>query len=275
MDKRDTSDIFRQRLHQLLTQSSLSQSAFAARIGIDRSALSQLLSSREIRLPRAETLVALATRFDVSTDWLLGLVAEPAIVTETTDRTEVQPSDGHADPTLMAQWYQETVGQKIRSVPSRLPAMLRTADVIEFETSGRPGARERAMALTEFQLENARNVESDMEICLSMQRMEEFASGSGLWSGLSDRMRRDQLQRMADLVDDMYPSFRLHLYDGLRGFLLPQLVFGHQRAAIFAGDVYLVIRARQTIRELVRGFDAQVRIARVHSHEAGAYLRAL
>ncbi|MCQ0971264.1 helix-turn-helix domain-containing protein [Paracoccus sp. TK19116] len=275
LDKRDTADVFRQRLQQLHGQSGLSQSGFAQRIGIDRSALSQLLSGRDVRLPRSETLVALSLAFGVSTDWLLGLAAEPAIGTETADRTEIQPSDGHSDPTLMAQWYQETAGQKIRSVPSRLPAMLRNAEVIAFETRGRPEAAERALALTAFQMENAQAPESDIEICMPMQRMQEFASGTGLWTGLPDAIRRDQLVQMADLVEAMYPSFRLHLYDGLKGYLLPQLVFGYQRAAIFAGDMYLVIRARQTIRDLVRGFDGQVRAATVHAHEAGAWLRAL
>lgn len=275
MDKRDTSETFRQRLQQLQTEAGLSQSAFAARIGIDRSALSQLLSGREVRLPRAETLVALAAGFNVSTDWLLGLAADPAIATETTDRMEVQPSDGHADPALIQQWHQETMGQKVRSVPSRLPAMLRNAEVIGFETAGRPGARERAEALTAFQLGHARQPESDMEMCLSVQRMQEFAVGAGLWRGLTRDQRRAQLLHMADLVDEMYPSFRLYLYDGLKGFLLPQILFGYQRAAIFAGDIYLMIRARQTIRDLVRGFDGQVRAATVQAHEIGDFLRKL
>lgn len=275
MDKRDTSETFRQRLQQLQSQSGLSQSGFAARIGIDRSALSQLLSGREVRLPRAETLVALASGFNVSTDWLLGLAADPAIASETTDRTEIQPSDGHADPALIQQWHQESLGQKVRSVPSRLPSMLRTADVIAFETAGRPGAQERASALTAFQLGHARQPESDMEMCMSVQRMQEFAVGAGLWRGLPKDTRRAQLLFMADLIDEMYPSFRLYLYDGLSGFLLPQILFGYQRAAIFAGDIYLMIRARQTIRDLVRGFDGQVRAARVHAHEAGNFLRNL
>lgn len=275
MDKRDTSETFRQRLQQLQAQAGLSQSAFAARIGIDRSALSQLLSGREVRLPRAETLVALAAGFNVSTDWLLGLVVDPAIASETTDRVEVQPSDGHADPALIQQWHQETMGQKVRSVPSRLPAMLRSAEVIAFETRGQPGARDRAEALTAFQLSHARQPESDMEMCMSVQRMQEFAVGAGLWRGLTRDQRQAQLRHMADLLDEMYPSFRLYLYDGLRGFLLPQILFGYQRAAIFAGDIYLMIRTRQTIRDLVRGFDGQVRSAVVHAHEVGDYLRKL
>lgn len=275
MDKRDTSATFRQRLQLLQSQSGLSQSAFAARINIDRSALSQLLSGRDVRLPRAETLVALATGFGVSTDWLLGLVAETAIASETTDRMEVQPSDGHADTALLQQWHHETVGQKVRSVPARLPAMLRTEAVISFETEGRPSARETAMSLTNYQFNYARHPESDTELCMPMQRIQEFAVGAGLWQGLPSGDRRAQLSHMADALDELYPSLRLYLFDGLKGFLLPQILFGYQRAAIFAGDVYLMIRARQTIRDLARGFDAQVRAATIHAHESGEFLRGL
>ena len=57
MDKRDLSTAFRSRLTILVQRSGLSQSAYAGRIGIDRSALSQLLAGIAPRLPRAEILV--------------------------------------------------------------------------------------------------------------------------------------------------------------------------------------------------------------------------
>ena len=62
MDKRDLSELFRVRLQTLLERSDRNQAAFAASVGIDRSALSQLLSGRSTRLPRAETLLAIAER---------------------------------------------------------------------------------------------------------------------------------------------------------------------------------------------------------------------
>ena len=73
MDKRNLSDLFRDRLKILLQRSDLNQSAFAAAVGIDRSALSQLLSGASTRLPRAETLLNIAAEHKVSLDWLLGL----------------------------------------------------------------------------------------------------------------------------------------------------------------------------------------------------------
>ena len=62
MNKRHAAAQFRDRLAQLQAQSGLTQSAFAQAIGIDRSALSQLMSGANPRLPRAETLLALATQ---------------------------------------------------------------------------------------------------------------------------------------------------------------------------------------------------------------------
>ena len=60
MDKRALAELFRLRLLELVTRSGDSHSAFAAGIGIDRSALSQLLSGDSARLPRVETLLNIA-----------------------------------------------------------------------------------------------------------------------------------------------------------------------------------------------------------------------
>ena len=76
MDKRRTVEIFRERLGEVIANSGLSRSAFAARAGLDRSTLSQLLSPGNERLPRAETIAAIAEREQVSVDWLLGVSQE-------------------------------------------------------------------------------------------------------------------------------------------------------------------------------------------------------
>ncbi len=70
MDKRALAELFRGRLLELVTRSGVTHSAFAAGIGIDRSALSQLLSGDSARLPRVETLLNIAERHAVSLDWL-------------------------------------------------------------------------------------------------------------------------------------------------------------------------------------------------------------
>ena len=73
MDRRDTVRIFRQRLADVIARTGGSRAAFAERIGIDRSTLAQVLSAANDRLPRAETLAAIAADQQVSIDWLLGL----------------------------------------------------------------------------------------------------------------------------------------------------------------------------------------------------------
>ena len=61
VDRRETVVIFRERLLDVIARSGLSRSRFAAKIGLDRSTLSQLLSEDSVRLPRAETIAAIAT----------------------------------------------------------------------------------------------------------------------------------------------------------------------------------------------------------------------
>ena len=61
MDRRETVEVFRERLTDVIERSGLSRSAFATSAGLDRSTLSQLLSSNNDRLPRAETIAAIAS----------------------------------------------------------------------------------------------------------------------------------------------------------------------------------------------------------------------
>ena len=59
--KRETGEIFQKRLQLLLQRSGLNKAQFAESIGVNRSALAQLLSEQLLRLPRAETLSSIAT----------------------------------------------------------------------------------------------------------------------------------------------------------------------------------------------------------------------
>ncbi|MGF1608550.1 MAG: helix-turn-helix domain-containing protein, partial [Kiloniellales bacterium] len=60
MDRRETVEVFRERLGEVIARSGLTRSAFASQIGLDRSTLSQLLASENVRLPRADTIAAIA-----------------------------------------------------------------------------------------------------------------------------------------------------------------------------------------------------------------------
>ena len=66
-------------------------------------------------------------------------------------------------------------------------------------------------------------------------------SGTGLWLGVDRRLRRRQLAHMAATCAEIYPTLRLHLYDGRETFAAPFTVFGRIRAAIYLGEAYLVV----------------------------------
>lgn len=110
---------------------------------------------------------------------------------------------------------------------------------------------------------------------MPLQRLVGFARGEGMWAGLSEDERRDQLTQMAGLVDELYPTFRLFLYDARRTFSAPMTLFGPQRAAIYMGDMYLVLNATEHIRVLIDRFDSLIRQAVVNPHEAAARIGRL
>src|SRR5262245_48797024 len=132
MDKRDLSSIFRERLKTVVRRSDLNQSGFAQAVGIDRSALSQLLSGATTRLPRAETLLNIASENKVSLDWLLGLSQDEGLTGEIRASLELEEGIGSFDRTLLAKWHAEAGGTKIRYVPAGSPDLLRTDALIDY-----------------------------------------------------------------------------------------------------------------------------------------------
>jgi hypothetical protein len=126
-----------------------------------------------------------------------------------------------------------------------------------------------------FRLEYNRAAGTDMECCMPLQTLEQFAAGTGIWSGLPKSVRRSQLDHMTALIDELYPSFRLFLFDGRERFSIPYTIFGSTRVAIFAGQMYLVLSSAETIRTMQRQFEGLIRHTRVHAHEAADFVRAL
>lgn len=275
IDKRDLSEIFRERLKILLQRSGLNQSAFAATVGIDRSALSQLLAGSSTRLPRAETLMNIAARHQVSLDWLLGLSQDEGITGELRENMEIAEAEGGFGSTLLARWHAEAVGTKIRYVPSGIPDLLRSDEVIDFEADAAKTSRQAQRDEAQYRVDYNRRPETDMEVCMPRQTLELFARGLGRWSGLPRAVRARQLAHMADLIDDLYPTFRLFLFDWRARFSAPYTIFGPYRAAIYLGGMYLVLNARQTITTLTRHFDGLIRIAEVNAHETADYVHRL
>jgi len=276
MDKRELVSVFRDRLQILMRRADLSRARFAQEIGIDRSALTQILSGHSVRLPRVDTLRRISERFSVSLDWLLGLSQDESLAAEMRPALEIAAAEGADEDTLLERWHKEALGYKIRYVPAQIPDFLRTRDVIAYEYSGRgapsPSWQQRN---AEFRLDYTRRPETDVEVCMPRQRLEILAEGRGQWAGLDRRERERQMRYMADLVEELYPSFRLFLYDQLRCYSVPYTVFGPLRAAIFVGDMYLVLNTTEHIRSLTRHFDNLIRRAVVDANDSAAFIRTL
>ncbi len=274
MDKRRLADIFHDRLRSLFERSRQSQSAFAGAIGIDRSALSLLLSGKTTRLPRVETLLTIAERHSVTLDWLLGVSQDEGMTGAMLSSGEIETTEEDGASLLM-RWHAEAAGSKIRYVPARIPDLLRTTDVIAYEASA---SHQSAMAQVEdavFRLDYNRAAGTDMESCMPLQTLEQFAAGTGIWSDLPKPARQAQIVHMANLIDELYPSFRLFLFDGRERFSIPYTIFGSTRVAVFAGQMYLVLNSAETIRTMQMQFEGLIRHTRVHAHEAADFVRSL
>jgi transcriptional regulator with XRE-family HTH domain len=275
LDKRDMALIFRERLRLLLDRSGKRQSAFAVEIGLDRSALSQLLSGAVTRLPRAETLVRIAAVHAVSLDWLLGISQSEDVSAAIKPSLELEEAQEDQSTGLLAAWHAEAAGTKIRYVPTTIPDLLRTDAVISYES--RENKRTMVSRIDEARerLAYNRRPETDMEVCLPMQRLLDLKNGTGIWSDLAEPARIAQLKHMARLIDDLYPSFRLYLYDSIAHFSAPYTVFGPFRAAVYIGDMYLVLNTREAVTEMTRHFNNLVRVATVQAHAASGWVRNL
>lgn len=275
VDKRDLGPVFRNRLRAVIKRFDGNQAEFARTIGLDRSALSQLLSDDIVRLPRAETLFSVAQRHGVSLDWLMGLC-------DGDHRPEIRPvleiEDGRNDAgkTLLSQWQREASGYKIRYVPCTIPDPLRTEQVIAYEKlHGFCRAETSEHRHAHGWLDEGRSPETDMEICMPVQQLWLLAEGRGIWYGLDRQSRRAQIDHMADLLDQHYPTIRLFLYCELNCYSIPFTVYGPKRASIFAGDKYLVLNTAEHIRMLRTQFDNLVRNAVTSAEKSTEFMRGL
>lgn len=277
MERRDTVRILRGRLGEALERSRFSRSGLAREVGIDRSTLSQLLSKENDRLPRADTVAAIAAVLQVSLDWLLGLSQEEKLGADILRQSlQIEPTSPDPADERLARWHAEAAGYKIRHVPTTLPDVLKTDEVIGYEYAASEAASpRRAMAESRSRLSCLRLPETNMEVCSPVQAVQGFARGEGVWRNLSHAARRDQLRHMTGLVDELYPSFRWFLYDGLGRYSAPLTVFGPRRAAVYIGQMYVVFNTIEHIRVLTRHFDELIRAAVVQPPRVGVLLRQL
>src|SRR3546814_9445905 len=89
----------------------------------------------------------------------------------------------------------------------------------------------------ESRLAYSRRPETDLEVCSSLQSIEGFARGQGIWEKLPVASRKLQLESMIALVDELYPTLRWFLYDGLEHYSAPITIFGPTRAAAYIGKI--------------------------------------
>jgi len=277
MDRQQTVESFRTRVLELIDRSNESRSAFAAKVGMDRSTLSQLLSTDNDRLPRAETVVAIARAEQVSCDWLLGLTQDRQEGTELI-RADMEIESGAGSPIdeRLARWHKEATGYKIRYIPTTLPDLLKTEEVIRYES---PDSSEVPLETSAGQISSrlsySRQPETEMEVCCPAQTLESFARGESVWRGLDRGGRRAQIEHMIELTDELYPTFRWSLYDAQNHFSVPVTVFGPQRAVVYVGQLYFVFNMTDHIRVLADHFDRLVREAVTQPTDMPGFLQEL
>ena len=278
MDRQEAVEKFQERLNEIIERTGLSRSAYAAQLGLDRSTLSQLLSAGNDRLPRAETIVAIASLAQVSVDWLLGLTqeAEEATGELIPSDLEIEANAGLPMDERLQRWHAEAVGYKIRYVPMTLPDLLKTKEVIayEYQEYSDP-VHEARIEEAERRLAYSRRPETDIESCSSFQALESFAYGEGIWRNLPLKHRIEQLDWMAELTEELYPTFRWFLYDGLQRFSVPYTIFGPTRTAVYIGNMFFVFNATEQIRALTRHFDELIRAAVVQPPDVVDYVKGL
>lgn len=269
-------NLFQQRLQQVITQSGMNRSSFATSIAVDRSTLSQLLSPDNLRLPRADTVASIAEKHQISIDWLLGLTQQGSLGANimpeafTVDDYSNSIFDKHVE------WHREATGYKVRYVPTTLPDLLKTEAVAEYEFNRYgSGKVDQSVRDNQLLLLQQRHPGSELETCMSIQSLRSFALGQGIWQGLATAERREQLQRMIELTDELYPGFRWYLFDGKETYSSSFTIFGPLRASLFLGHLYVVVNSIEHIRKLTERFDDLIRMAIVHPHEINKTLQGL
>lgn len=277
MDKRDRARLFRDRLGAAIRSADSSRSALARATGFDRSTLTQILNSRDPRLPNVHLAAECAAVLGVSTDWLLGLsdrherAADILSASFQFERATRTPADE-----FLQACHREAAGYKIRYVPASLPDGLKTEAVLEHEYRAFLGKTpEQAIVSMRDTLDHIRAPGSDVELCTRMDILETFARGEGYWRGLTPAARRSQLEYISRMCRDYYPSLRLYLFDPKKIYSSPLAVYGPLLATVYVGQFYMVFRDRQQVIALTGHFDQLVRESEVDARSAPDWIDSL
>jgi transcriptional regulator with XRE-family HTH domain len=269
--------VFRERLASVIKRSGLNHAQFARAAGIDRSTLSQLLAGSEGRLPRGETIAALATAAHVSADWLLGLSQREEIGAELIEAVlQIEPQAPFPADDAFWRWLAEAEGLRVCTVPLTFPDFLKTEAVLRHEYGiSHSVDPERGVSSAAARLDLFRHGEANLEACVTVQALKAFALGQGIWEGLDVRERQAGLAHLMELLEELYPRMRMFLFDRAATYSVPFSVFGPRRAVIFLGPNYLVFNGSDQIRLLARRFDELIRAAVVQPDEMRGHLKGL
>lgn len=277
IDKRLRAETFRARLARAMTDAAMTQSALARATRVDRSTISQLLGDGGARLPNAHVVGACAAALGVSADWLLSLSDRPE---SAADLLSASLSLSEAPRALVDErifaWHQEAAGYKIRHVPAALPDMLKTREMLEWEYAPHLGrTADQAIGASSDRLDWMRSAQSDYEIALPLFELESFARATGYYHGLPADLRRDQIDRLLDLAEQLYPRLRIYLFDARRIYSAPITIFGPLLCVFYAGGHYVAFRDRDRIETFTAHFDRLVREAAFTARDLPAHLREL
>lgn len=277
VDKRDRAALFRARLQQGLAERHLSQSGLARAVGVDRSTISQLLTEAGARLPNAQVVAECASALGVSADWLLGLTDRPERLADllAASMSITEAPRALIDETIYG-WHREAAGYKIRHVPATLPDMLKTRALMRWEYEPQLGRTvDQAIGASEDRLGWMRQARSDYEIALPLHEIEAMARGEGYYRGLPAAIRLEQVDRLASLYDQLYPSLRLYCFDARRLYSAPVTIFGPLLAVLYLGRNYIAFRDRERIDAVTKHFDALVRQADIGARDFPTLLARL
>ena len=189
---------------------------------------------------------------------------------------EIESGAGSPMDECLTRWHKEAPGYKIRYIPTTLPDLLKTEEVIRYEC---PDVSEVPLETSAGQISSrlsySRQPETEMEVCCAAQTLEAFARGESVWRDLNRRARRAQIERMIELTDELYPTFRWSLYDGQSHFSVPVTLFGPRRAVVYVGQLYFVFNITDHIRVLTAHFDRLVKEAVTQPTDMPAFLLKL
>lgn len=255
----------------------MTQSGLARAVAVDRSTISQLLSSDLARLPNAQVVAECAAVLGVSGDWLLGLTDLPERAADLLAASMIvsEASRAPIDEQIFA-WHTEAAGYKIRHVPATLPDMLKTEDMLRWEYAPHLGrTTDQAIGASHDRLNWMRQSMSDYEIAMPLFEIESLVGSTGYYRGLDPKICEAQIDHLVRLHDQLYPSLRIFLYDARRVWSAPLTIFGPLVGVLYLGQHYLAFRERERVRALTSHFDWLVREADVSARHWPNHLQAL